>query len=124
MYYFCIKLIINCEELKMKKSTKEEYAEETRVYTEEECAENIRAYTEAKEKEYAEENSKVYTKEECQAELSKFTEEDFKNPTPGMKNSLWYKIAYAEWAEKNGLCLTFDSAEEFLEYMYRDQDRE
>ena len=103
----------------MKKSTKEEYAEETRVYTEEECAENIRAYTEAKEKEYAEEArlyKKVYTKEEWQENLSKFTEEDFKNPTQEMKDNLWYNIAYAKWAEKNGLCVILKSDEEVREF--------
>jgi|TergutMp193P3_1026864.scaffolds.fasta_scaffold159135_1 hypothetical protein len=57
------------------------------------------------------------THEEYKAKTSKFTEEDFKNPTPEMEKDILYKLAYADWAMANGLCIKFENREELDEYL-------
>ena len=52
-----------------------------------------------------------------------FTEEDFKNPTKEMKNNVWWKLAYTDWADANGMMKTINTkkdVEEFIAEFWED----
>lgn len=55
-------------------------------------------------------------------QTGRYTEEDFLNPKHGMKDDIWYKLAYTDWAESKGLMKTFKTAKELNEYLHSKQE--
>ena len=57
------------------------------------------------------------TNKEYKVGARTFAEEDFKNPPPLEEMSIEYKIAYAHWADANGLTIKFKNRREFDEWL-------